>query len=678
MSQDFNQISNFIWSVADLLRDHYKRSKYADVILPFTVLRRIDCVLTPTKAEVLDKHEQYKDKLEDLSSLLKSTSGFNFYNTSKYDFEKLLDDPGNVKQNITDYINGFSPNIQEIIDKFKLREQITYLDEKDLLYKVVQRFEEIKLSPDNLSNHDMGYVFEELIRKFNEQSNENPGEHFTPREIIKLMVNLLMAKDAKELSKPGKIITVYDPACGTGGMLTSAKEHLLKDINPDANVELFGQEINDETFAVCKSDMLIKGENADNIKYGSSFSRDGLPEMTFDYILSNPPYGKDWKQDAEFIKDEYSKGTSGRFHVGLPRVSDGQLLFLQHMVSKMHKNDEITRIAIVFNGSPLFTGDAGSGESEIRRWIIENDWLDTIVALPNQLFYNTGINTYIWVLTNFKEVERKGKITLINAIDMYVKMKKGLGDKRQEISPEQIQEITEMYLENVENGRVKVFNGFEFGYRKIAIERPLHMSFKITMDRIEKLKEESAFKNLAKSKKRDENEKKSEIKKGKENQQNLINSLKEMGEFQFKDYNSFNNRVKILFNKNGLKTTTGLLRAFRNVFGERNESSDPIVIKNKVESDSELREYESVPLTTNVYDYFENEIKPNVPDAWLDKKFTDSRDGKLGKVGYEININRQFYQYNPPRDVREIDLEIESLQNEIMDLLEISKNNKGF
>lgn len=672
MSQDFNQVANFIWSVADLLRDHYKRSKYADVILPFTVLRRIDCVLAPTKPDVLDKYEQYQDQLEDLSSLLRSTSGFSFYNTSKYDFEKLLDDPGNIKQNMTDYINGFSPNIQEIVDKFKLREQITDLDEKDLLYKVIQRFEEIKdLDPEKLSNHDMGYVFEELIRKFNEQSNENPGEHFTPREIIKLMVNLLMAKDAKELSKPGKIITVYDPACGTGGMLTIAKEHLLEDINPDADVELFGQEINGETFAVCKSDMLIKGENADNIKYGSSFSRDGLSDMSFDYILSNPPYGKDWKQDAEFIKDEFSKGAARRFHVGLPRVSDGQLLFLQHMVSKMHKNDEVTRIAIVFNGSPLFTGDAGSGESEIRRWIIENDWLDTIVALPNQLFYNTGIHTYIWILTNYKEESRKGKVCLINAVDMFVKIRKSLGDKRNEISEQQIEEITQIYLNNLENGRVKIFDGSDFGYRKITIEQPLRLNFKINEERISRLKNENAFKNLANSRKRNEKEKEAEITQGKKNQTNIIRLLEEVGEKEFSDFDEFERFIDKLLKKSGIKSSAGLKKSLRNALGEMDESAP--FIKNKkgeIESNPDLKDTENVPLNEDVYSYFEKEVKPHVPHAWINEKVVDVKDGNLGKVGYEINFNRYFYEYQPPRDLDEIDQDIKGLQNDILELLE--------
>lgn len=671
MSHDFNQVANFIWSVAELLRDHYKRSKYSDVILPFTVLRRIDCVLAPTKTDVLDKYEQYKDQLEDLSSLLKSTSGFIFYNTSKYDFEKLLDDPGNIKQNMSDYVNGFSPNIQEIIDKFKLREQISYLDEKDLLYKVVQRFEEIELHPGELSNHDMGYVFEELIRKFNEQSNENPGEHFTPREIIKLMVNLLMVKDAKELSKPGKIITVYDPACGTGGMLTSAKEHLLKDINSDADVELFGQEINDETFAVCKSDMLIKGENADNIKYGSSFSRDGLSDMTFDYILSNPPYGKDWKQDAEFIRDEFSKGTAGRFHAGLPRVSDGQLLFLQHMVSKIHKNDEVTRIAIVFNGSPLFTGDAGSGESEIRRWIIENDWLDTIVALPNQLFYNTGINTYIWVLTNHKESERKGKVALIDARDMYIKMRKGLGDKRNQISDDQVKEITELYLQNTDNGRVKIFNGSEFGYRKITIERPLRMNFKINLESINRLKSEKAFINLAISRKKNDKEKSLEIKIGKKQQNKIISSLQEMYETEFNDYNDFEKQIDSVLKKSGVKPTVGLKNGIRNALGDRDENAN--IIQNKkgeIEADSDLRDSENIPLNEDVFEYFENKVKPHVPDAWINEKIVDNLDNEIGKVGYEINFTRFFYEYEPPRDLNDIDNDIKDLQNEILELLE--------
>jgi type I restriction enzyme M protein len=677
MTKNFREVANFIWSVADLLRDHYKRSKYADVILPFTILRRLDCVLTPTKKEVLKKYEQYKNKLEDPSGILKKASGYSFFNTSKYDFEKLLDDPSNIKQNLIDYVNGFSPNVREIIDKFKLREQIGYLDEKDLLYKVVQRFadnEKINLHPDVLSNHEMGYVFEELIRKFNEQSNENPGEHFTPREIIRLMVNLLMSKDKKELGKEGKIITVYDPACGTGGMLTIAKEHVLKDINQKATVELFGQDINDETYAVCKSDMLIKGENADNIKPDSSFSKDGFKGKTFDYILSNPPYGKEWKQDEEFIKDEYNRGSAGRFGAGLPRIDDGQLLFLQHMIAKMHSPDsnELTRIAIVFNGSPLFSGDAGSGESEIRRWIIENDWLEAIVALPDQLFYNTGIHTYIWILTNKKEKDRKGKITLINATDFFIKMRKSLGDKRNEISPEQIDEITRMYFENRNHNRVKIFESSEFGYRKVTIDRPLKVNFLTSEERIARLDEQKTFAGLSESKKKKDTQTKLlEEQEGKQLQESIKKVLKGMRKELYRNFDAFEQDFDSAFKKAGIKLTSPLKKAIMNALSERDETAE-IVRNNKgePEHDSELRDYEIVPLKEDIFQYLEREVKPHVPDAWINQKVRDEKDGQIGKVGYEINFNKYFYKYEPPRDLDKIDADIQKLKKEIFILLE--------
>lgn len=676
MPQNFREVANFIMSIADLLRDYYKRSKYADVILPFTVLRRLDCVLAPTKEEVLKKYNEYKDRLDDPSSLLKRASGYNFFNTSKYDFEKLLDDPNNIKQNLIDYINGFSPNVRDIIDNFKLREQINYLDEKDLLYMVVQRFVEkdkIDLHPDALSNHDMGYVFEELIRQFNEQSNENPGEHFTPREIIRLMVNVLMAKDKEELSKKGKIVTVYDPACGTGGMLTIAKEHIIKDINPDATVELFGQEVNPETFAVCKSDMLIKGENADNIKPDSSFAKDGLKGQTFDYVLSNPPYGKEWKQDEGVIRDEHERGFAGRFGAGLPRISDGQLLFIQHMLSKMHSdnNGEVTRIAIVFNGSPLFTGDAGSNESEIRRWIIENDWLETIIALSDQLFYNTNIYTYVWILTNKKEEKRKGKLALINATDMFVKMRKSLGDKRKEISPGQIEEITNLYLNNIHNGRVMIFDKEEFGYRKVTVERPLRLNFQASEERISRLDEQKAFSNLAESKKKkDLKAKLKEEEEGKKLQEQIKKILSNMDDRLYKDYNEFNKVLDRTFNEAGIKLSAPLKKAVINALSERDETAE--IVRNKdgePEPDTDLRDYENVPLKDDIYEYFEREVKPYVPDAWINEKVRDCKDGQIGKIGYEFNFNKYFYKYEPPRSLEDIDKDIQKNQAGILDLL---------
>ena len=674
--RNFREAANFIWSVRDLIRDAYKRHKHAEIILPFTVLRRLDCVLEPTKKEVLSKYEQYKNKLDDPSGILKKASGYVFFNTSKYNFHKLLDDPTNIKQNIFDYVNGFSPNIRDIIDKFKLREKIIDLEEKDLLYQVVQRFSEIDLHPDRISNHEMGYVFEELIRKSNELSNENPGEHFTPREIIRLMVNLLMSKDKQELGKAGKIVTVYDPACGTGGMLTIAKEYILSNINTKASVELFGQEINDETFAICKSDMLIKGENADNIKYGSSFSKDGLINSNFDYILSNPPFGKDWKQDQSFIEEEYERGSSGRFYAGLPRINDGQLLFLQHMISKMHKNGENTRIAIVFNGSPLFTGDAGSGESEIRRWIIENDWLEAIIALPNQLFYNTGIHTYIWILTNKKEPERKGKITLVNATDLFVKMRKSLGDKRNEISPEQIGEITRMYFQNKNHGRVKIFNTTEFAFRKVTIERPLRLNFQASEERIAGLDEQKAFINLALSKKtKDKQAKIKEEKEGREKQENIKKVLKQIDATLYKNYGKFENALDSAFEKAGMKLEAPIRKAILEALSERDETADIVLnFKGESEPDPELRDYEHIPFNEDIDTYFDREVKPHIPDAWINEKVRDYKDGKIGKVGYEINFNKYFYQYKPPRPLEEIDADIYILQNEILKMLgEVTK-----
>jgi len=674
MNTNFREIANFIWSIADLLRDYYKRSKYADVILPFTILRRLDCVLEATKEEVLDKHNQYKNKLDDPSGLLKRASGYSFFNISRYDFQKLLDDPQNIKANIINFINGFSKNISDIIENFKLREQINFLSDKNLLYQVVERFASINLHPDHISNHDMGYVFEELIRRFNEQTNENPGEHFTPREIIRLMVNMLFSKDKEELSKPGKIVTVYDPACGTGGMLTIAKDHILEQINSEAIIELFGQELNPETFATSKSDMLIKGENADNIKPDSSFSHDGFINSTFDYILSNPPYGKDWKQDSDSIKSEYERGTAGRFEAGLPRINDGQLLFLQHMISKMHQKDsgEVTRIAIVFNGSPLFTGDAGGGESEIRRWIIENDWLEAIIALPDQLFYNTGIYTYIWVLTNKKQPEKKGKISLINATDMYVKMRKSLGNKRNEISPEQIKEITELYLDNLENGRVKIFDSSEFGYRKVTIDRPLKLSFQASEDRIAKLDQEKAFSNLAQSKKKkDPQLKLLEEKEGKELQEKIKEVLSSMDGKLYKNYNEFTALLEKSMKQAGVSISSSVRKAIINALSERDEIAYIVTnSKGKPEVDSDLRDYENVPLNGDVWEYFEREVKPHVPDAWINESVKDTKDKQIGRVGYEINFNKYFFKYQPPRALEYIDKDIKAIQKEIFSLIE--------
>src|SRR6266852_1122599 len=438
---NFSEKVNFIWSVADLIRDSFKRSKYQDVILPLTVLRRIDCVLQPTKKHVLEVNAELKGKLDNLAPQLRRASGFAFYNISPYTFERLLADAPHLAANLRTYITSFSESMREVLEKFDFENTISKLDEAGLLFLVMEKFKNIDLHPDVVPNLEMGYIFEELIRKFNEALNENPGEHFTPREVIRLMVNLLLAQDQDALKQNHIVRTVYDPCCGSGGMLTIAKERMLE-INPMAEVHLFGQELNGETFSLCKSDLYMKsadGRDAENIKFGSTLSKDQHADKHFDYLLTNPPYGKEWKMDQAAVEKEAERGYAGRFGAGPPRISDGQLLFLQHMLARMQDPDTGgSRVAIVMNGSPLFTGDAGSGESEIRRWILENDWLEAIVALPEQLFYNTGISTYVWVVTNRKPKERRGKVQLITAVDLYRKMRKSLNNKRNEIDADSI------------------------------------------------------------------------------------------------------------------------------------------------------------------------------------------------------------------------------------------------
>ncbi len=477
-------LANFIWSVADLLRGDYKQASYGQVILPFTVLRRLDCVLQTSKDNVLSKYESVKGMNEDaIDKILNKVSGYNFHNRSKFDFTKLRAEHDKIAINLRTYIAGFSVDAREIVEKFKFDEQITYLDDKNLLFLVLESFTKIDLHPDKVSSMDMGYVFEELIRKFAELSNETAGEHFTPREVIRLMVNLLFINDREMLSKKGIVKTLYDCACGTGGMLSVAEEY-LKELNPDARLEVFGQELNDESYAICKSDMIIKGQKAGNIKFGNSFTLDGFSNERFDYMITNPPFGVEWKKVQKFIKDEHSKqGFGGRFGAGLPRISDGSLLFQQHLISKMKQTNDGSRIAIVHNGSPLFTGNAGSGESEIRRWVIENDMLEAIVALPDQLFYNTGIFTYFWILTNRKEPLRKGKVQLVNAVSFLKKMSRSLGNKRNEISDEDINTITQVYGEFKENKYCKIFNNSDFGFSRITVERPLIKNKKMVTDK---------------------------------------------------------------------------------------------------------------------------------------------------------------------------------------------------
>lgn len=471
-------LSSFIWSVADLLRGNYRQSDYGKVILPFTVLRRLDCILEPTKNQVLEEFKKRTKEGVDPTPFLTRIAKQSFYNSSPLDINKALAQPTQIRQNLLSYINGFSSNVGDIFEKYEFDDQIDKLANADLLYLVAKKFSEIDLHPNKISNADMGLIFEELIRKFAELSNETAGEHFTPREVIRLMVDLLFHGDNEALSKPGVIRTLYDPTAGTGGMLSIAEEYLTGEsgLNPDATLIVSGQELNPESYAICKGDMLIKGQDVSNIKFGDTLKDDGHAGAKFDYGLSNPPFGVEWKKAEKEVKEEHLRlGMAGRFGPGLPRISDGSFLFLLHLISKMREPEKGGgRIAIVLNGSPLFTGSAGSGESEIRKWIIEQDLLETIIGLPTDMFYNTGISTYIWVLSNHKVNERKGKIQLINASNFFQKMRKNLGSKRKELSDDDIDRIIKLYGNFEQNQYSKIFESKDFGYKTITIERPLY------------------------------------------------------------------------------------------------------------------------------------------------------------------------------------------------------------
>lgn len=479
MNQAPKNQASLIWNIADILRGGWKQYEYQNVILPLVVLKRIDSVLAPEKQKVIQTSTQMADRVSDsgLDNFLKNAAGRQFYNTSPYDFEKLLEDSDNVYTNFQAYLDGFSPNIRDIVAKFGFDEQLKKLKSNKILYLILKELDKVNLDPSNVNNHDMGYIFEELIRKFNEQSNETAGEHYTPREVIRLMTRLLLDPDESKIKGDSKIIEIYDPTCGTGGMLTISKEHIKSDINPDAKVYLYGQELNPQTYAIAKSDILIKGENADLIKGGSgehsedsTLSNDQFYDKTFDYVIANPPYGVDWKKDKDAVEAEAARGDAGRFPAGTPAVSDAQLLFLQHMVSKMRPAHEGGgRVAVVHNGSPLFTGAAGSGPSEIRRWVLENDYLEAIIALPTNMFYNTGIATYIWVLSNRKSQQRKSKVQLINASDIFHKLRKNLGDKNKELTDADIDTIYRLYEDFAETKQSKIFDTTEFGYTQVTV-----------------------------------------------------------------------------------------------------------------------------------------------------------------------------------------------------------------
>ncbi|MER5210288.1 class I SAM-dependent DNA methyltransferase [Streptomyces sp. NPDC002838] len=662
-SSKHTELANHAWSVADLLRGDYKQSDYGKVILPFTVLRRLECVLEPTREKVVETVTRFAGQEIDTDHFLRKASGHSFYNKSDLTLRKIAADPQNAAKNLQIYVGAFSDNAREVLDKYEFNQQVRKLDSANLLYQVIGRFTDLDLHPDVVPNHNMGYIFEELIRRFAEQSNETAGEHFTPREVIKLMVNLLVAPDADALSLPGVVRTVMDPACGTGGMLSAADDR-IKALNPDATVEVYGQELNPESWAICRSDLMIKGQDPENIRFGNSFSDDGHARRTFDYILANPPFGVEWKKVKEEVEYEHkSLGDAGRFGAGLPRINDGSLLFLQHMISKMKPVDVNggggSRIAIVFNGSPLFSGAAGSGESEIRRWILENDWLEAIVALPDQLFYNTGISTYFWILTNRKDADHKGKVVLLDARDQWQKMRKSLGDKRKELGdgtngrPDHIADITRLYAEAVQvakdpehplHGKVKVFANEGFGYQRITVERPLKLRFEVTEETLAALAEAKPVTKLERS-------------------EEFVAAVRTLLGSSWTTKSEAFIALKDAVVAAGLTWPTGapFAKAVRETIGVRDPEGEVQKVKGAPEPDTDLRDYENVPLGEDVEDYLKREVLPHVPDAWIDHTKT--------KIGYEIPFTRHFYVYKPPRPLAEIDAELKSLEAEIQALL---------
>ncbi|MBE9050221.1 SAM-dependent DNA methyltransferase [Nostocales cyanobacterium LEGE 11386] len=723
------ELVGFIWSIADKLRGPYRPPQYRRVMLPLIVLRRLDSVLEPTKQAVLEAKAKYTvmglagDAFE--KAIAKVAIGGNrqqpLYNLSEFTFQKLLGDPDGIASNLRAYINSFSPRARDIFEKFDFDSEIQKLDESNRLYLVIKEFckPEVDLSPGKLSNLQMGYLFEELVRKFNEQANEEAGDHFTPREVIRLMVNLVFC-DEQDIFKQGIYRTVYDPTAGTGGMLSVAEEYIKKQ-NPKANLGLFGQEYNPESYAICCSDLLIKDEPINNLVYGDTLGvknaksksnnflpHDGHPDKQFHYMFANPPFGVEWKPEEDFIKDEYEElGFQGRFGAGVPRINDGSLLFLQHMISKMHLSPEVggdgSRIAIVFNGSPLFTGDAGSGESNIRRWIIENDWLDAVIALPDQMFYNTGIFTYIWLVTNKKAAHRQGKVQLVDGTHHFQKMKKSLGNKRNELSPEHIAELVRLYGDCEDNGvsevesdgqtqkRVcsKIFDNREFGFIKITVERPLRLNFQASEERLARLSQQKAFQDLATSKKRkDAQVQQLEIEMGESLQNQILATLQKLDANKlYLSRDEFEKDLNRVLKNAGLSLKAPVKKAILAALGETDTEAEICLdAKGNPEPDSNLRDTEIVALPDDItlplplgYDkdasvnelvnlvkghceeYLEVEVLPHVPDAWIDFNKT--------KVGYEIPLNRHFYVYQPPRPLDEIENDIKSLESDIMAML---------
>lgn len=718
-----NKLISFIWGIADdVLRDVFVRGKYRDIILPFTVLRRLDVLLEASKEKVLENDLFLSENKIDNKSALTKYSGYPFYNTSrftmgqngpedaKFKYVSLMSDPDSIDSNLEEYLDGFSPNVQEIISKFKIRNQLETMREAGITFALIEKLvsNEINLSPKNvtnskgekmpaLTNLGMGYVFEELIRKFNEENNEEAGEHFTPREIIRLMSHVVF-EPLKGKLKDHARYSIYDPACGSGGMLTEA-EHFALDITDNkSKFVLYGQEVNPETYAICTSDMLIKDEDPENIAYGSTLGADGFMGKQFDFMLSNPPYGKSWKIDIDAIQDG-KKILDPRFSVGTPRSSDGQLLFLANMAHKMKRNTELgSRVASVHNGSALFTGDAGSGESEIRKWIIENDWLDCIIGLPKNMFYNTGISTYIFILSNRKPEHRKGKVQLIDASEIYQKMRKSLGSKSYELSKDHIRQITDIYLNFEETEQSKIFENGDFGYQKITVNRPLRLSCKFTQEKVDALRfhaslqdemeyifgkyKDEVYTDLKKNKEAilkywETNEiKVSTANKNKlfdpkywNAQKNVMLAAQQLfdhfGEAESHDFNEFKGTLDKAMKKLELKLDNAAKKQLINAISWKNEDAEPIVKKKEkngtliYEADSDLRDTENVPLHEDIDVYFEREVQPHVADAWIDYTKTS--------IGYEISFTKYFYKYQPLRGLEEI----------TKDLIKVEKESDG-
>lgn len=662
MSKQHQDHTNLIWQIADLLRGPYRPPQYERVMLPLTVLRRFDCVLEATKPAVLAKYEKLKGgklKGEALDTMLNKVSGQKFHNHSKLSFEKMKGAPETIARDLVSYIRGFSSNVQRIFDYFEFEKEIEKMNEANILYLVVSRFSNVDLHPKRkdgtgVDNIEMGQIFEHLIRKFNELANETAGDHFTPREVIKVMVNMLFINDDDLLSKAGTIRKMLDPTCGTGGMLAEAQAY-LKDHHPDAILYAYGQDYNKRAFATAASDMLIKevahNGAGENIQYGDSLIDDKFEGHHFDYLIANPPFGVDWKrQQAEITRQHEKLGYSGRFGAGLPRVNDGALLFLQHMISKFEPVDEKnkkfgSRLAVVFSGSPMFSGGAGSGESNIRRWIIENDWLEAIIALPEQMFYNTGISTYIWIVSNRKEKKRKGKIQLIDARDYYVQMKRSLGNKRRKIGereegePDQVGDIVRLYGKFQENKHSKIFSNIHFGFTRVTVERPLRLRYQMKLE--DKARYLDAFPHLL---------------------DDIQQIDKELGRKQLLDWNEVSKKIDKILKGNESKWKAYEWKQFREVFTHTDPDAKEVRKgKNEFEADPDLRDFENVPLEQDIDDYFKIEVLPHVSDAWMDR----TKD----KIGYEINFNRFFFEYKAPRKLAQIDKELEGIESEILKLL---------